>query len=95
MKGCKTMSSLEKLYMVFAVILALKSVKFYYFDAIPNIPLQGVVLFIGILLLQGRKYSSIRKYWLLTVILVANFIFITFNNQAIGNIINFLFILSF
>lgn len=81
--------------MVFAVILALKSMKFYYFDAIPNIPLQGVVLFIGILLLQGRKYSSIRKYWLLTVILVANFIFITFNNQAIGNIINFLLILSF
>ena len=95
MKGCKTMSSLEKLYMVFAVILALKSVKFYYFDAIPNIPLQGVVLFIGILLLQGRKYSSIRKYWLLTVILGAKFIFITFNNQAIGNIINFLLILSF
>lgn len=95
MKGCKTMSSLEKLYMVFAILLALKSMKFYYLNAIPNIPLQIIVLSIGILLLQGRKYNAIRKYWLLTVILIANFIFITFNNQAIGNIVNFSLILSF
>lgn len=94
MKGCARDSALKKLYMIFAIILALKSMKFFYFDTIPSIPLQIVVLSIGILLLQGRRYNSIVHYGLLSIILILNFVFVVLNNQAIGNIINFLLILS-
>lgn len=94
MKGYEISSALKKLYMVLAIILALKSMKFYYLDVVPSVPLQIIVLSLGILLLQGRQYDSIKQYGLLVTILLANFIFITLNNQAIGNIVNFLLLLS-
>lgn len=94
MEGCVTRPALKKLFMISAIIMALKSMKFYYFDVIPSIPLQIIIISIGIILLQGKRYKDIKNYWLLAVILILNFIFIALNNQAVGNIINFMLIIS-
>ena len=84
---------IERVYILFAIILALKSMNFYYLNYIHLLPLQLIVIASGILLLQGKPFSMINDYSLLIIVLIVNFIFTVLKDLGIGSIISFIMIL--